>query len=218
MKQPDSNNRLPDSTNIEKISQILAGQLKKENFENKYAKAKDVLTLVGAGVFCAASFALPNLPKALKPFLKNPDEFETWKRFNIPYLKRTLNRLEARKLIEVIMEPDGQTVKITSAGKQKILKYSLDEIKIEKPKNWDFKWRLVCYDIPKEYKTTRNTINFYLQKWHFYPLQKSVFLHAYPCEPQIEFLRELLGLGKYIRIFSVAKIENDKQFRDFFEV
>lgn len=203
---------------IADIAKNLGRQIDKKNFERKYASIKTILTLVGTGVFLTASLAIPNLPLALKPFLKNQDEYDAWKRFNIPYLKRTLRRLEKQKLVEVSNEKDFQIVRITESGKRRILKYAIDELSIEKPKFWDGKWRLVSYDIPGNLKILRKIFRERLCVWGFFPLHESVLLHAYPCEKQVQFLREYLGVGEYVRIFTVTKIENDKIFRDFFGI
>lgn len=206
---------------IESIAKSLLNRKDKEIIHNKYATAKAVLILAGAGAFLAASIVMPNLPLALKPFLKYREDKEQdkiWKKFNIPYLKRTLERLEKQKLVEIVNQKGIQVVKITNGGRRKILRYAIDDLVIEKPKVWDGKWRLISYDIPAELKGLRNIFREYLKLWNFYPLHESVFLHAYPCEEQVLFLREYLGVGEYVRIFSVLKIENDRLFRDFFDI
>lgn len=215
----DINSQIPDAL-LEKISQTLTKQIDKEIFNQKYAKAADILKLVGMGIFVAGSLVIPNLPLALKPFLdhQRKKEYNVWKRFNIPYLKRTLERLEKQQLIETSEEDNMQVVKITEAGKRKILKFAIDELAVEKPKIWSEKWTLISYDIPKELSRLRKVFLEYLKAWGFYPLHESVYLHAYPCDKQVEFLRSYLAVTKYVRIFTVSNIENDKLFRDFFGV
>lgn len=203
---------------IENLAKNLVRQIDKEVFEKKYATVKDVLKLVGAGVFLAASLVVPNLPLALKPFLNEKEEHEVWKRFNIPYLKRTLKRLEQQKLIEFREEEGKQVVKITNGGRRRILKYALDEVIIEKPRFWDGRWRLISYDIPVKSSSLCKIFREYLRAWGFYPLHESAYFHAYPCEKEIEFLREYLGIGEHVRIFTVSRIENDKLFREFFGI
>jgi len=85
---------------VDYIAKTLTKQIDKEIFNKKYAKVQDVLRLVGAGAFLAASIAIPSLPQVFLPFL-NTDEYEAFKRFNFPYLKRTLKRLEEQKLVEI---------------------------------------------------------------------------------------------------------------------
>jgi len=203
---------------IDELAKILAKQVDAEIFEKKYAPVREVLKMVGAGAFLAASVVAPGLPRALKPFRSNSEEYDAFKRFNIPYLKQTLKRLERQKLVEIGEEEGVQVIKITEAGRQKILRFALDELAVEKPKYWDGKWYLVSYDIPEDLKFKRMILNEYLRAWGFYPIHQSVFLHAYPCEDQVEFLREYLGVGDCVRIFTVTKIENDRSFRTFFGV
>jgi uncharacterized phage-associated protein len=204
---------------VGKLARTLSKQIDAEIFAKKYAPVKEVLTIVGAGAFLVASVAIPNLPRGLKPFLKDEDERDAYKRFNIRHLKQTLERLEKQKLVERSFENGEWIIKITRKGRQKILRYALDELEIEKPPYWDRKWYLVVFDIPEDYKARRDTFTQYLKAWGFYPFQKSVYLHAYStCLEPIEFLREHLGVGKYVRILTVSKIENDREFRGFFGV
>lgn len=205
---------------IDQLAKTLARQIDKEIFEKKYAPAKTILKLVGVGAFLMAAMVMPGLPLVLKPFIdeKRKEEYEVWKRFNIPYLKRTLLRLNKQKLVEIGEENNKQVVKITNQGKQKIIKMALDELVVEKPKMWDGKWRLVSFDLPEKLAKERKKLVEYLRAWGFYPLHKSVYLHAYPCFKQIEFLKEYMGIGEYVRSFAVSKIENDKLFKDFFGV
>lgn len=205
---------------IDQLAKTLARQIDKEVFEKKYTPVKTILKLVGAGVFIMAAMVMPGLPLVLKPFMdeKRREEYEVWKRFNIPYLKRTLLRLEKQKLVEIAEEGGRQIVKITNQGKQKIIKMALDELVVEKPKVWDGKWRLVSFDLPEKLAKERKRLVEYLRVWGFYPLHKSVYLHAYPCFEQVEFLREYMNVGEYVRNFVVSKIENDKLFKDFFGV
>ncbi len=205
---------------IDQLAKTLARQIDKKVFEKKYAPAKAILKLVGGGAFLIAAMIMPGLPLVLKPFIdeKRKEEYEVWKRFNIPYLKRTLLRLEKQKLVEIAEEKGRQVVKITNQGKQKIIKMALDELTVEKPKIWDGKWRLVSFDLPEKLAKERKRFVEYLRVWGFYPLHKSVYLHAYPCFEQVEFLREYMNVGEYVRNFVVSKIENDKLFEDFFGV
>lgn len=216
MKRKNRIKPLPRSQ-VDYIAKTLTKQIDKEIFNKKYAKVQDVLRLVGAGAFLAASIAIPSLSQVLLPFLKT-DEYEAFRRFNFPYLKRTLKRLEEQKLVEIEDQEVFQVVKITDAGRRRILKYALDELAIKRPRIWDRKWRLVSYDIPKRLNWSRNVFREYLRAWRFYSLHESVYLHAYPCEKEVEFLREYLQIGEFVRIFTVLKIENNAIFRDFFGV
>lgn len=206
--------------NIDELAKVLSKKIDKEIFEKKYAPAKEVLILVGAGVFIAGSLLLPGLPRALKPYFDNKrkNEYEAWKRFNIPYLKRTLARLEKEKLVNIEEKNGRQIITITEKGKQKILKFSIDELSINKPKIWDKKWRLISFDLPEKMAKQRKILVENLKNWGFYPIHKSVYLHAYPCFKEIRFLREYLGIGKFVKLFIVDEMENEDLLKSFFGV
>lgn len=203
---------------IDHLAKTLTRQIDKDAFRRKYASIEDVLKLVGAGAFLAASVAFPNLPLVLKSFISDSSDYNAWKRFNIRYLKRSLERLEKKKLVEVNEDEGQQIVKITDKGRKRILRCALDQLEVQKPKVWDGTWRLVSYDLPQLNSTVRNIFRSYLKAWGFYPLHESVYLHAYPCAKEIEFLREYLMIGEYVRIFKVSQIENDELFREFFGI
>lgn len=203
---------------IKELSKTLSKQVAGEILAEKYAGTKEVLELVGTGAFLAASLVIPNLPKTLGPLLLNKDDPAPWKRFNIPYLKRTLQRLEKQQLVRSRTENGFEVIEITDRGRKKILKTSLDNLEIKAPRSWDGRWRLVSYDVPDQFRSLRLVIREYLKAWGFYPIQESVYLHAYPCEKEVDFLRMYLGAKAYLRIFEVTKIENDREFREFFGV
>lgn len=214
---------LPLTPEIERevatLCQSLLRNIDQQERAEKYAKVALVLKLVGAGAFIVASLAFPTLPMAIKPFLSTDrKDGEAWKRFNLRYLKRTLARLEREKLVKISEEDGAEVVTLTQSGKRRVLKFAIDEIAIEKPKSWDGTWWLVSYDIPRHLDHLRAYFREYLRAWRFYPLHESMYLHAYPCNKEVVFLREYLGIGQYVRIFRVAAIENDQIFRDFFDV
>lgn len=110
-------------------------------------KVKDILLMVGVGTFIAASLVFPGLPMVLKlgikPYKKvSKYQFNDWGKFNKFRLKQALKRLYQQKVIE-IDEKDGLVfIKLTDKGEIRLLKYKLDEIKIDSSE-WDRKWRLI---------------------------------------------------------------------------
>lgn len=213
---------IPLSDHLEQSVQSIALSLSKQVdasiFNQKHAHVKEILMFIGAGAFVAASVAVPTLPAALKPFLRGTRDREAWKRFNIPYFKRIIRRLEQERLVEVIDSNGVQELVITHRGRRRVLKYALDDLAIKRPVHWDGLWRLVSYDIPRDSSYLRKVFREYLLAWGFYPLHESVFLHAYPCKNEVTFLREYLGIGELVRVFTVSSIENDGVFRGFFGV
>lgn len=203
---------------IKNLSLTLLHSLEKQDRDRKIKTTKEILTIIGTGFLVAGSLVMPGIPRLINLIISNPKDDISWKRLNIPYLKRKLRRLEAQKLIEFSFSGKTQTITITNKGKRKILRYALDEMTVEKPDHWNGKWYLISYDIPLEADTARHVFKDYLKQWNFYPLHESVYLHAYPCFDQVEFLRSYLNIAEYVRIFTVTHIENSQEFKDFFGI
>lgn len=185
---------------------------------------KDVLMILGVTSFVTASLIFPVLPMAAKPLLdyqrkkQKEKKFKEWEQFNQARLRTLLKRLYKQKTVD-FQEVDGQTViTLTNQGHKKVLSYRLAEIMINKPKKWDGKWRVIIYDIKKEKKILRDIFRRFLQKMQFLQLQKSVYLTPYPCDKEIEYLREYYGLGEEVLYLIVQKLENEDIYKHYFAI
>lgn len=209
---------LPSDERIAQLAQMLEKQIRDEELRDKYATVQKVLTLLGAGVVLSLSLISPAALMIAKPFLdeKYRHDRDEWKRFNPRYLRKTIARLRKEKLVTIEERDGGEIVTLGAYGKQRILKYSLDNLTIEKPKSWDGRWRLVIYDVPKQKKHLRDLFRETLKNLGFYQLQESVWLFPYPCEPQITFLREYYGVGNEVVYVVAITLEDDSPYRTYF--
>lgn len=157
-------------------------------------------TLAIAGVVTIAVIA-PALPVALGMIFGKPRQFSN------KQLKRSLAKLEKDKLISIAYEGKDMVIKLTKNGQQKLLKYQLDDMQIKTQKRWDKKFRLVIFDIPKEYKKNSALFSKKLREMGLALLQKSVWVCPYPCEDEIDFLKEVFIIRPYVRIATVEKLD-----------
>jgi hypothetical protein len=217
---PISDLPLPSESKIRELALLLEEQIKNEKAEEKYASVKKVLTILGAGAVLSMSFFSPGALLIAKPFLdqKREDEWNSWKQFNTFYLKRTIRRLQKAKLVEIHSQNGEDTVVLTKNGQRKILKYSLDTLSIDKPKQWDGQWRMILYDVSDKRKDLRDIFRESLRALGFYQLQESVWIYPYPCENQISFLREYYGVGNEVIYVIAKKLEDDTPYRTYFGV
>jgi len=134
-------------------------------------RVKDILILLGAGTFLATSLVMPGLPIVLKPYLdrKRKNEEKEWEKFNLFRLRQVIKRLEKQKDVEII----GDEVKITKRGRQKLLKFDLEQMELKR--KTDGKWRLIIYDISNLRKPQRELFRDMLKKLQFLRLQESVY-------------------------------------------
>ncbi len=134
-------------------------------------------------------------------------------------VSNTFNYLKKRGLIEIKREGHDVIMTLTEEGKKLAGKYQIDDLKIERPKKWDKKYRLVIFDIPNKSRFIRDVLRRKLKEWGFYPLQKSVWVQAFDCRAEVELLREFLGVNKkQLQFLEVTKLEDDKFLRKFFDI
>ncbi len=203
---------------LKNLAELLIKEAREEKLSERNAKLRMVLLLLAQGTMLVTALVLPGAARLLGDFLPDDSDWKEWKMFNKKYLRQTIRKLEKKKIIEVV---DGGTfgeIRLTEDGRKKVFKIGLQSLKINKPDKWDGKWRMVFYDVFDSKKGTRERLRSYLKGAGFYPLQKSVYLHAYPCEKEVEFLKYFLGLSGAVRIVVAEKIENDREFRDYFGV
>lgn len=203
---------------IEKLSSYLVEKFEKEKRQRRYAQVKLVLSILGKGAFLPTMFIAPGTARLSGKLFKNEKGWDDWKKYNLNYLRQTISRLEKQKLVELSEEAGKQVIKLTKDGELKILKYAIEELKTEKPKTWDRKWRLVIYDIPTKKKQLQNIVRGTLKRLGFLKIQESVYLIPFPCFDEIEFLREYYGLGDNIKILIVTKLEREVSYRTYFGV
>lgn len=165
---------------------------------------KDVLKVIAISGFVIASIAVPNLPIALGAAYKQ------WKKVNRKDLGRIIKRLEKQEMLN-IRDIGGKTViTITEKGKHRLLEYDFENIQIKKKKT-DGRWRVVIFDIPEDKKSNREIFRKKLLQMDFIRLQDSVFVSAYPCKKEIDFLCHFLGISDFVTLISVNEIERGEK-------
>ncbi len=145
-----------------------------------------LIALSGAGALMVTA---PNSVQALeKPLFK--------------ILKKLDKSLDARKiayyakrrnLVEVIdLGDDRFEVRLTEDGRQRSLKAQFETMTIPRQKKWDGHWRLVVFDIPEQSKYSRTFLVEKLKSLGFFMLQRSLWVHPFPCLEQIEIIKHVL--------------------------
>lgn len=185
-----------------------ASQTKREYYSRELLK----YLLVG-GLITIASLASPSLPfQILKRVLEG-------KKYSRRKATNTFYYLKKKGFIELQKQGYDIHIALTKAGKKRAGKYQVDDLYIQKPKQWDGKWRVVLFDIPNASNVIRNVFRAKLKELGFAPLQKSAWIHPFPCKNEIDLLREFLdATSKEIIFLEVGKIENDTDLRKVFHL
>lgn len=199
----------------EKAAKIFAPE--KENILKKLAKdpntyllAKDVLLVLAATGLVGLAVIMPGAGALVAKEI-------TASRRRADFNKR-LKRMKRSGYVE-ILDRNGETViKITKQGIEKAMHYKFDQMQIKQPVRWDKKWRVVIFDIPEEKKRLRDKLREKLQSLGFYSLNRSVFVHPYPCLDEIEFIREVFSVGGEVTYILAQDIENKEDLLGWFNL
>lgn len=187
---------------------------KRKELVKKYIYKEELLGILKTSVLFGIAIIAPGVLKIFKDF----DKKDPWIEYYPSSIERTISRLYRQGIVEIREERGKSVVKITSKGKVEILKFDLEELKINVPKRWDGKWRLVIFDISNKYKKVRDVVRDKLKSFGFYKFQESVFIYPYPCEKEIQYLREVLQVPHSIKLIRADRIENDKELRQIFKL
>jgi len=145
--------------------------------------------------------------------------YKKWRNYPKKKVSDTFYNLRRQGLIEIQRKNHQIYIGLTEKGKEKAGWLQIDALKIKKPKKWDGKWRMVIFDISQLKKLYREAFRGKLKELGFYPLQKSVWVHPFECQAEVELLRDFFGLSeKEIRLIVAENIGNDKNLREFFKL
>jgi DNA-binding transcriptional regulator PaaX len=174
---------------------------------------KDILTalLISGAVVVAASspYFIRNLMRGLKQF----------KRYGNKKVQDNFYKLKKQGLIKTEIKKGGMRISLTDKGKKKAGWMQIDELKINKPKKWDKKWRLVMFDIAHLKKTHRDAFRGKLKELGFQLIQKSIWIHPFDCRDEINLLKDFFGLTENeIRLIVADKIGEDRALREIFKI
>ncbi len=144
------------------------------------------------------------------------------KRYSKKQLSNAFANLKNRKLVEIIQEKNGKTkVILTNTGEKRVKEFCFEELRIQKARKWDKKWRVLVYDIPtkpKVYNNAREALRAKIKEIGFVQLQKSVWVCPYECEDEILFLSESYRVTKFIEIFTVDKMLHSERLKRKFKL
>ncbi len=174
---------------------------------------KDILywLLITGAVSVAATS-----PYFLTNFLRHYKRFNKYQK---KQLSSTFYKLKKKNLLNIEKRGRQIHISLTEQGRKKAGWLQIDYLEIPRPKKWDGKWRLVIFDIAEIKKSFREAFRGKLIDIGFKPLQRSIWLHPFDCEAEIQILREFFNLSeKELRFIVAEKIGNDSEWRKVFNL
>jgi len=153
-----------------------------------------------------AKYIIRQVPKALRDIDRE-------------HLYKLVKEFHHERLIDYQENSDGAiSIILTEDGRKHSLRYSIDDLIIPIPNQWDRKWRLVLFDIPEKKRKGRDALRQKLRELGFYEWQKSAFIFPYPCESEINFVVEVFDLRPYVRHAELSNVTNEAELKIRFKL
>lgn len=165
-------------------------------------------TLLVVG-FLTIAVTAPNAVQLFKYF-KPKNTKDRWK------IKRSVARLEERKLVKKQLVRGEEQYILTETGKLRAMRYHLYSMSITKQPKWDGLWRIVMFDIPENKRDARRAINLALKKLGCIQYQKSVFITPYPCTKEIDFVGKCFDARRHIQLITAKEIGDEAKIKKCF--
>lgn len=166
-----------------------------------------IIVAVGAAGFLTAAVLAPNVLQLLDDRRTRQKEW---------HMKNVLGDLVYRGLLKRVKDGDTIGYELTRKGQDVADAYELGTLTIDKPRRWDGKWRIVAFDIKEFKKSAREELRSLLVALGFEKLQRSIWIHPYPCADVISLVKRKYDLGKDVLYMEVDVLENDHWLRDAF--
>lgn len=168
------------------------------------------LKILGRKGFEPTSFVAKSPLDGLKELLNHQPEVNT---------QNLLRELKRQSLVGISLKPNGVSFNLTPAGAHRLQNINITELAIPRPPVWDHKWRLIAFDVPLNYSANRLKFTKHLQQLDFYMLQRSIWLHPYPCFLELEQIAGFYNIWRYCSVMEVNGLDHkstNKLMRHFF--
>lgn len=184
------------------------------------AKRQKIQNAVLASIYLTAGLGLILMTPNASRLLKYVEKYIGPKPRLNRRMSQAINRLRERGLVKRIETDKGIALRLTRNGAELATSLEKEEkiFSTRKPKKWDYKWRIVIFDIWERRRSVRDRLRTLLQRNGFVKIQNSVWVYPYDSEELLVFLRTNLRLGKGILYIVADEIECDETLRKHFKL
>lgn len=135
-------------------------------------------------------------------------------------LWRNFHRLKKENALVYKGEKNGKAVyELTEKGRHRLQKFFIETLEIAAPKRWDGVWHVILFDIPiGKRKSIRNSFREKLRELGCFQYQRSVWVHPFPCEAEIQFLKDYYRLGSCVTVWKVSEMPSGRVLYHFKDI
>ena len=133
-------------------------------------------------------------------------------------LRRSIYHAIGKKYITLTNGERGTTIHLTTAGKQLAGRAAIGLLRPAVPAAWDKKWRIVLFDIPEEFKKSRDGFAASLKQIGFTQIQKSAFAFPHPCFEELAVLMDFHKIRPFITCILAEQLEHSKRLEKLYSL
>lgn len=160
----------------------------------------EALKIIGSSGFSGLNLAAPSASRGLTLLLNRSPVQQV-------NASRLLYDLKRQALIDVASQAGRIRYTLTPAGAYRLQELTIDEICITRPKKWDKKWRLVAFDVPVKQSRQRQKFVKKLQALNFFMLQKSLWVHPFPCSSEVEEIASHYNVLRHCSLMEIVQTD-----------
>lgn len=127
-----------------------------------------------------------------------------------------LKYLKQQKYIQIFVEGKEKYVELTPKGIKYAKISALDDFKINRPKFWDKKWRVVIFDVPEKQHHNRDIFRDQIKQMGFIQIQKSVYVYPFECAKEIALLSEMFDIARFVTVMISEIIQGEEDIIQHF--
>ncbi|MEX2007887.1 MAG: hypothetical protein WD850_00055 [Candidatus Spechtbacterales bacterium] len=179
-----------------------------------------LLTAINASLIAYALSSSPSasyyLVRDLTRYL-NKNRLPGQDGFSESAVRMSLYRMKKKGEYRLVTNKKARSypIELTKKGKRALWK-SMKPLRIPEPARWDGRWRFAIFDVPEKSRYTRDALREKLRQLNFFQIQKSVWVHPYPCTKEIEHVAELYHAEQYLLLFE-GTVNRDEKLRSYFK-
>ena len=117
-------------------------------------------------------------------------------------------RLRKQQLIDFKENHNLCKITLTENGREVLLRFNYEDLKVKTPKIWDRNFRVIVFDIPETKRSARDSLREKMKELGFIRFNDSVWVYPYPCQKEIDFIANYWGIGKYVHFILASDITN----------
>jgi DNA-binding transcriptional regulator PaaX len=123
-------------------------------------------------------------------------------------ISRIVSEFRRQELVTFTREESNVLrLQLTVKGIHRLQRAQLEAITVPTPQTWDGRWRMVLFDIPARRAESRYILTSQLKRLGFVMVQRSMWLHPYPCFDEVAALLQYANLQPFVSLAELSRLD-----------